>query len=129
MQVASWPMVSGASFLINVFNDGTRDLDGFVLTDTLPAGLELVDDSWSAAQGEVQRNVAGQLIWRGEALELGGSSSLVYDVELRGRSGGLLVNRAQLEASDGQILQLEASIQARSQILLPWLGNERELDP
>ncbi|MCB0215245.1 MAG: S8 family serine peptidase [Chloroflexi bacterium] len=117
------------TFVVNVVNAGTRPLAGWRVTDTLPAGLALVEDSWLSEHGQVDRPRPDRLVWTGGGLPAGSATSLTYLARVVTRNGGWLTNRAELLGADGQAFVLAASVFSRPQLLLPWLGWQRVLDP
>jgi uncharacterized repeat protein (TIGR01451 family) len=116
-------------FVINVVNVGTRPLESWVVTDSLPAGLSLVPGSWLIEQGQVRQSGPQELTWQGERLPPGSGTSLSYAARVTTRDGGWMTNRARLLADADQSLWLEASVFSRPQLLLPWLGHELLRDP
>lgn len=116
-------------FIINLANSGTEPSGRFVLTDTLPAGLELLPDRILAESGTARLAGANRLVWEGSGLPAGSSSSLVYSAQVAGRRGGWLANRAELHEAGLPSWWLEARIFVRPELVFPWLGLEPEPDP
>ncbi len=117
------------TFVVNVVNAGTRPLASWRVTDTLPAGLDLVEGSWLSEHGSVVRLAPNQLVWSGDGLPEDSATSLTYSARVATRAGGWLTNRAALSAEGGPPLWLSASVFARPQLLLPWLGWQQQRDP
>jgi uncharacterized repeat protein (TIGR01451 family) len=119
-----------ATFAVTVRNTGTRAADDFVVTDTLPSGLALVRTSVFADGGgrmDLDR-VPNGIVWRG-AVAPGHTTALTYQASVVTYQGGWLRNQAVLDDHRGRSMVLEASVFARPQVLLPWLGREIERDP
>ena len=119
-----------AGFVLNVRNTGTRPAAAFVLTDTLPSGLELLTDSVLVDHGPPPDVTShpGTIIWRGEVAP-GRVTSLSYRARVRTHAGGLLRNRAVLDDGAGNRHQLVGSVLARPQLFLPWAGARAGHDP
>jgi len=118
-----------AKFVVNVTNRGTRPAEWFVVTDTLPVGLTLVADSLFVEQGEARVAAPGMVLWRGPSLPPHGTATLSYLARVTTRAGGWLRNEAVLVDDAGTRLALSAAVFARPQLVFPWLGWERDLDP
>lgn len=123
-----------ARFVLTVANSGTRGLSGFTVTDTLPAGLELVPASINPTDARIDRPTPASLVWHGDPLPDGRVSTLTYEAIVTTRRGGVLSNRAVLTyASDGlppaDPIALGASIFARPELFMPWAAWQRVTDP
>ncbi|MFI0606720.1 MAG: S8 family serine peptidase [Anaerolineae bacterium] len=116
-------------FIINLANTGTEPSGRFVLTDTLPAGLELLPERILAESGTVRLAGTNRLVWEGTGLLVGSSSSLVYSAQVASHRGGWLANRAELHESGLPSWWLEARVFVRPELIFPWLGREPEPDP
>ncbi|MFN8422631.1 MAG: DUF11 domain-containing protein [Anaerolineae bacterium] len=115
-------------FYINLTNSGTRDAARFAVTDTLPAGLRLVEGSWRAVGGTVEGDVAGgRLLWHG-ALAVDAVATLRYRARVLTRVGGPLRNRAVVVADDGT-RELAATVWVRPYALFPVVLRQRDVDP
>ncbi len=81
------------TFAVTVTNDGPDAADGVSVTDTLPAGFDLV-----AARPSVGTFTEASGVWAVGTLADGATASLDLDVIVR--TGGPLTNRAAVSASD-----------------------------
>lgn len=118
-----------ARFVIHVVNRGTRPVAGFRLTDTLPAGLVLVENSLGADGGHLEILGPRGLAWEGPVLAPGAAAALSYDARVVTYAGGRLRNRALLVDDTGDTRILEASIFALPRLHLPWVGRQLDPDP
>ena len=121
-------------FVLTVANSGTRGLSGFTVTDTLPAGLELVPSTINPTDARVDRSEAGTLVWHGDALSDGRVATLTYEALVTTRRGGVLRNRAVLTYAAAGLpaaepVELGASVFARPELYLPWVAWQRVTDP
>jgi len=126
------PPAPGAeiTYSINLRNDGVADA-AFTVTDSLPAGLLLVEDSTflsdPTGRVEVEPDV-GRLVWTGR-LEPRSVTAMQYRARIVSFSGGPLRNRALVDDGAGQRTALEHTLFVRPRLALPWLGRELEPDP
>jgi uncharacterized repeat protein (TIGR01451 family) len=118
-----------ARFVLSVQNNGTRSSSAFTLTDTLPAGLALVDGTVSPASARVERPAASVLVWHGPPLAAQSATVLSYELRLTTRAGGPLHNEAWLVEQSAPPIRLTAAIFARPQLTFPWLGRQLDPDP
>ncbi len=122
---------SEVSFFLNVRNNGTRAADPFLVTDTLPAGLMLVPESWiiTAGAGEVTGDPdQGRLHWRG-VIPPGGLAALSYRARVVTHEGGPRTNIAVVDDGTGERRSLTASVFVSPRLLLPWVASEIDTDP
>ncbi len=119
-----------ASFVVAVVNSGNRPTDGFVVTDTLPAGLVLVPASVAPSAGsQVDLTaVPNGIVWRG-AVAAGRTASLSYSARVTTYNGGTLRNTAVLDDGHGNRLKLSAQVFARPHIMLPVTLRQVDEDP
>jgi len=128
---ASYAYGREVAYFLSVRNNGSRAAEPFLVTDTLPAGLALVPESWiiTAGAGEVSGDLGdGSLRWRGE-IPPGGLAGLSYRARVVTHAGGPLTNVAVVDDGTGERHHLAATIFVEPRLLLPWLGFERDDDP
>ncbi len=118
-----------ARFVINVVNLGTRPAGGFTVTDTLPAGLNLLPGTLTPEVGSARVDDQGRIVWRGTELAPGRTASLAYFARVTTWVGGALANHAVLTDDAGGRWDLTARIFARPRLVFPWLGWQRDPDP
>jgi uncharacterized repeat protein (TIGR01451 family) len=119
-----------ASFVIQVRNAGTKDVERFVVTDTLPSGLRLEPDTVFVDSGEPPDlvTVPNGLVWRGR-VDVGSAASLSYGARVTTYRGGWLRNQAVLTDETGERIDLTAAVFSRPWLLFPWAGAEVDHDP
>lgn len=117
-------------FAVTLRNDGTREAR-FRVTDTLPAGLDLLDGSWFVSEGDGEAEgdpERGVVTWTG-LLPPRRVASLQYRTRVATHVGGVLRNRAELDDGTGAQRVLLAEVFARPRLALPWVARQVDPDP
>ncbi len=118
-----------ASFSISIRNSGTRPAQSVVLTDTLPAGLEIDARSVLASTGEWSVDKSEGILHWTCAVDDGGLASISYDARVTTLGGGWLKNTAVITDEFGERLSFSASVFARPLLFFPSLASEVDEDP
>jgi len=109
-------------YLIILRNVGSLDASSVVMTDTLPAGADLVPESLYASNGQVEVHDQRTLMWTGSVPLRPAQVAISYRLRVRADfPGGFLVNRAVFDDGFGGRTELTSSLLVPTHVYLPLL--------
>jgi uncharacterized repeat protein (TIGR01451 family) len=116
-----------ARFTISLRNRGTVPVSRFIVTDTLPSGLRLLERTVTLPQDTTLLDLSSRgVVWQG-AVGDGAEVSLSFDVEVTAAAGGNVLNVAQLDDGSGAIVPLPQALFVRPHLHLPWIAAKATL--
>jgi uncharacterized repeat protein (TIGR01451 family) len=107
-------------FTVTVRNRGTLGVSDFIVTDTLPIGLVLLERTVTGPDGELLEISPRRIVWR-SSVGAGGQSSLSYDARVTAVIGGYLTNVAVVDGGTERTT-ISARVLVAPNLLLPWVS-------
>ncbi len=107
-------------YLIILRNAGTLDAASVVLTDTLPAGADLIPESLYTSDGHVEVRNDRVVSWTGSVLRQPVQVAISYQLRVRPDfPGGFLVNTVEVDDGFGNRHTMRSSVLVPSYVYLP----------